>query len=106
ASRLTLANAFGWNNTDVAASYSASDAFSGLGTGSASGSFSFTSEGANQSHVFIVTDLAGNSASATVSAINIDKTAPAMTVQRDAANAYGWNNTDVVASYSAGDALS
>src|SRR5262249_11762386 len=101
----TAANSYGWNNANVDSSYSASDALSGLAS-PATGSFSFTSEGAAQSHTFTVTDLAGNSASATVSGVNIDKTAPTMSAQRDtAANANGWNNTDVDSSYSASDAL-
>ena len=80
AQRDTAANANGWNNSDVLASYSASDAISGLVPGSEAGSFTFSGEGAGQSHTFIVTDLAGNSASATVSDVSIDKTAPSALV--------------------------
>jgi hypothetical protein len=81
AQRDTAANGNGWNNTNVVSSYSASDALSGLDSGSpASGTFTFTSEGANQSHTFTVTDQAGNSASASVNGINIDKTAPSVSV--------------------------
>jgi probable HAF family extracellular repeat protein len=106
AQRDTPANGYGWNNTDVAASYSASDTLSGLATPTA-GSHTFTAEGAGQSHTFMVTDLAGNIASATVNGINIDKTAPLITAQRDLApNAHGWNNTGVFSSYSASDPLS
>ena len=77
AARNPSANAAGWNNTDVTAGYEASDALSGLAADSpANGSFVFTSEGANQSHTFTVTDLAGNTASAGVENVNIDKTAP------------------------------
>src|SRR4029450_3533759 len=75
ASRTPDANTHGWNNTDVTATYSASDALSGL-VDPATGSYVFTTEGAAQSHPFSVTDKAGNSASAGVSGINIDKTAP------------------------------
>src|SRR5207247_1865670 len=101
-------NANGWNNTDVQASYTASDAGSGLDTAAGDATpFTFTSEGAGQSHAFTVHDLAGNSASATVSDVNIDKTAPTITAQRDTpANADGWNNSDVQASDTASDALS
>jgi VCBS repeat-containing protein len=87
AGRDTPANANGWNNTAVTASFTATDVGSGLSAGS--GSFVFTQEGANQSHTFPVTDLAGNSASATVSGINIDKTAPTT-----AATANGTANPD------------
>jgi hypothetical protein len=105
ASRTPLANAAGWNNTDVTATYTASDALSG--PASTTGTHTFVSEGAGQSHTFTVTDLAGNSASATVSGVNIDKTVPAIsTSQLPVANDNGWNNTDVTASYTASDALS
>jgi CRISPR/Cas system type I-B associated protein Csh2 (Cas7 group RAMP superfamily) len=75
AQRDTAANSNGWNNTDVHSSYAASDALSGLAS-PATGTFTFTAEGAGQSHTFTVTDAAGNSSSATVSGVNIDKTAP------------------------------
>ena len=106
ASRAPDANADGWNNTDVTASWSASDAMSGLaGSGTATDLFSL--EGANQGGSHTFTDLAGNSASASVSGINIDKTAPVVTVTRSpAAGADGWNETSVTVTYSATDALS
>src|SRR6185503_19081738 len=95
AQRNTAANGFGWNNTSVASSYAASDGLSGL-LSPANGSFAFTAEGAGQSHLFTVTDLAGNSASAIVSNVNIDLTAPTLSAHRDTpANAFGWNNTNV-----------
>src|SRR6185436_11041334 len=73
----------------------------------ASGSFTFTLEGAGQSHEFSVTDKAGNTASASVTGVNIDKTAPTINASRSpAANGNGWNNTDVLASYTASDDLS
>jgi pectin methylesterase-like acyl-CoA thioesterase len=104
----TPANSNGWNSTDVEASFTAHDAVSGFDSGDTqTGSFTFSAEGAAQSHTFTVTDLAGNSASFTVSDVNIDKTAPAINAGRSPApNANGWNNTDVLASYTAEDALS
>jgi hypothetical protein len=77
ASRTPAANAAGWNNGNVTANYTASDTLSGLNS-PATGSFNFTTEGANQSHVFTVTDAAGNSASVTIDHVNIDKTAPSL----------------------------
>ena len=104
ATRTPGANANGWNNTDVTVTFAGTDTFSGPVTCDAA---LVLGEGANQSATGSCTDLAGNSASATVSGINIDKTAPTITAQRDtAANANGWNNGDVSASYSASDALS
>ncbi len=70
----SAANAFGWNKSDVTVEYLASDAV-GLAS-PATGSFTFTAEGENQSHTFTVTDLAGNQASATIESVNIDKTPP------------------------------
>ncbi|HEX8070063.1 MAG TPA: pectinesterase family protein [Pyrinomonadaceae bacterium] len=104
----TPANAQGWNNTDVVANYTATDALSGFAEGTtAAGTFTISSEGAAQSYTFDVTDLAGNTAHGTLSNVNIDKTAPAVSAGRDTpANAAGWNNTDVNASYTASDALS
>jgi pectin methylesterase-like acyl-CoA thioesterase len=104
----TPANANGWNNTDVEASFTATDPVSGFAGGSTeSGSFTFTQEGADQAHTFTVTDQAGNSASATVSDVNIDKTSPIIeAVPNPAPNANGWNNTDVTVSFNASDALS
>jgi pectin methylesterase-like acyl-CoA thioesterase len=104
----TPANGNGWNNTDVEASFTAHDALSGFDSGpTQTGSFTFSNEGASQSHIFTVTDLAGNSTSFTVSDVNIDKTAPSVSAGRSPApNASGWNNTDVTASYTAQDNLS
>ena len=79
ATRTPAANGAGWNNTDVTANYTASDALSGLaGSSPANGSYTFSTEGAGQSHTFTVTDAAGNSASSTVQNVNIDKTAPSI----------------------------
>jgi hypothetical protein len=106
AQRDTVANANGWNNTDVASSYTASDALSGLAS-PATGSFTFTSEGAAQSHTFTVTDLAGNSASDTVDNVNIDKTAPTISGAPDRApNGNGWYGADVIVSFICADGLS
>jgi hypothetical protein len=106
ASRTPAANANGWNNTDVTANYTASDGLSGL-VEPVTGSFTFTAESAGQSHIFTVTDNAGNSASATVDNVNIDKTAPtASATATPPPNGYGWNNTSVTVSFSGADGLS
>jgi hypothetical protein len=79
----------GWNNTNVIASYTASDAnlFS-----PATGSDTFSSEGSGQTYTFTVTDLAGNSASATVNDVSIDKAAPTLSASINAPAAGGWYN--------------
>ena len=104
ASRDKAANAAGWNNSDVAVSFSCSDALSGVGS---CASLQLFGEGAGQSATGSATDLAGNSASATLAGINVDETAPLISASRDkVANAAGWNNSDVTVSFSCSDALS
>src|SRR5262249_41069166 len=96
AARTPPADANGWNHTSVLPSYSASDATSGLPAGAEAGSFTFTAEGAGQSHTFTVTDLAGNSASVTVSGINVDTTRPVTTVAlAGTAGSNGWYKSAV-----------
>jgi hypothetical protein len=99
------ANGNGWNNTPVLVSYLCTDALSGVASVDADETLS--SEGANQSATGSCTDNAGNSATATVSGINIDLTAPgASTSQLLAASASGWENTTVTVSFTCVDALS
>ena len=71
--RSPLPDASGWNNTNVTATWSASDALSGI-DGSATATHLFDQDGAGQSATRSFSDKAGNSASATISAININKT--------------------------------
>jgi hypothetical protein len=103
ASASPAANLHGWNNTDVTVSYSCSDngpsgvdaAASDLASDllTASGTASGTCK-----------DNAGNSASASYEA-KIDKVKPVITGSRTpAANTHGWNNTDVVVSFTCTDA--
>jgi large repetitive protein len=103
-SRTPVANAAGWNNTDVIVSFSCSDALSGV---VACASPHTLSEGADQSASGAATDAAGNSATATVAGINIDKTPPVLTgAPTLGANASGWYNADVSVHWSCSDALS
>ncbi len=103
-SRTPLGNAYGWNNTDVTVTFTGSDALSGVA--SLTPDTTLSTDGANQSVTGTITDKAGNSASYTVSGINIDKTAPTIVGSRTpGANSYGWNNTDVTVSFVVSDAL-
>src|SRR5207244_3052873 len=106
--RDTLANAFGWNNTSVQTHYTPTDGLSGTDTAASDPtSFTFTAEGASQSHAFTFYDKAGNSSTVTISGINIDETGPDATAVRDTlANAFGWNNTSVQTHYTPTDGLS
>ncbi|MEZ4709301.1 MAG: hypothetical protein R3A44_18985 [Caldilineaceae bacterium] len=73
------ANANGWHNSDVTVSFSGSDATSGIA--SCDPDVVFNSEGTGFSASGACTDNAGNvSATATASGINIDKTAPVVSV--------------------------
>ena len=103
-SRSPNSNGAGWNNSDVTANYTASDSLSGLnGTSQPSGSFVFATEGANQSHTFTVTDVAGNSSSATIENVNIDKSAPSV----NCASADGaWHSADVSIACTAAENIS
>ena len=104
-SRNPAPNANGWNNTDVTVSFTCSDAVSGIK--SCSGPTTKTANGANQSVTGTAVDNADNSATATVSNINIDKTAPSLSgTPTTSPNAAGWYKTNVVIAWTASDALS
>jgi len=99
------ANSYGWNNADVAVTFTCSDATSGIA--SCGPGATLTGEGADQYVTGAAVDNAGNRASAIVGPISIDKTPPTVTAAASPApNAYGWNNTDVTVSFSGVDALS
>jgi len=93
-------------NQDVVLSYTVSDNCSGPEDITvAGGQPLYTAEG-NYTVTLTATDLAGNSATASVS-FTIDKTPPTIVSSRTPApNAYGWNNTDVTIQFSCSDALS
>lgn len=108
------ANAAGWSNKDTIVRFTAIDNLSGVLclTGVCAGSsidIPITREGQNipvSSPGFV--DAAGNSAQLLPSpTVNIDKTPPVVTVtQSPAANASGWNTTDVNVHFAVSDNLS
>ena len=101
-SRTPTGNQHGWNNTDVTATFSCSDALSGLA--SACPGATFTSSGADQSVSRTVEDNAGNTNSATVGGIKIDKAAPTLTgTPAGTANPLGWRNTNVTVNWACAD---
>lgn len=71
-------NANGWYNQDVVVTFTGSDDLSGI-DGSNTQSTTLSENAAGQSTSATFTDLAGNSASDSVSGINIDKVAPTIT---------------------------
>jgi uncharacterized protein YjbJ (UPF0337 family) len=101
---LPAANANGWYGDDVTATYTASDALSGITTQDKAHTFG---EGANQTDTATATDAAGNSASVTTGAVNVDKTAPTITGKVvGTPNAKGWFTGDVTVHWTCADNLS
>jgi len=99
-------NANDWNNTDVVVNFECVDNEGGSGVASVTGPIIVTTEGENQLVSGTCTDVAGNSASVTVS-VSLDKTPPIMLASTDPLpNANGWNNSDVLISFVCFDALS
>lgn len=92
-------NAAGWYKDDVTVSYTASDALSGI---SGLPTSKVLGEGADQSASATVTDAAGNSASASVTGIDVDKTAPVLSGSFPS----GWQRDDVTVSWTCSDTLS
>src|SRR5262249_37356137 len=108
ASTSTPAAASGWWNIATGAptaSYSCSDAGSGLASCSAPHVFG---EGANQSDTGTAYDLAGNMATTSVSNVNVDLTAPSISASvSPAAAGTGWWNASTgapTATFSCSDA--
>lgn len=97
-------NVYGWNNTDVAVSFDASDALSDIA--SSSPDVLVSTEGSAQTITGTAEDRAGNSASESA-VLNIDRTPPQITAAtKTAPNSNGWFGGDVSVSFTASDALS
>jgi hypothetical protein len=93
-------NANGWNNTNVTVSFTCSDGLSGLVPGNPPAPTVLSAEGAGQSVVGTCMDVAGNSAAATVSGINIDKTPPVITASANPATLWPPNGKMVAVTVS------
>ncbi|MEO6201169.1 MAG: PxKF domain-containing protein, partial [Cryobacterium sp.] len=93
------ANANLWYNDDVTVNFSATDELSGVASAPAAKTLG---EGQNQSASGTASDTAGNSASAEITGINVDKTAPVLT----ASFPTGWHTGDVTVDWSCTDSLS
>lgn len=93
-----------WNNSDVEINFICSD--DGSGIADCTAPITVTTEGGNQQFSGIAKDIAGNTETVSV-LLNIDKVLPLVEGSiSPAANANGWNNTDVTASFSCNDTLS
>lgn len=102
------ANSHGWNNTNVTVSFTCGDNLSGVAPSSCGPNQVLTGEGSGQSATGTATDEAGNTASATVSGINIDKTAPSVALIGGPADgeSYYFGSVPAAPTCSASDALS
>ncbi|TQM64565.1 hypothetical protein FBY41_0934 [Humibacillus xanthopallidus] len=92
-------NDAGWYRADVTVSFSAADALSGVATKSTD---KVLAQGVDQSASGSAEDRAGNTASAAVPGINIDKTAPVLSADFVS----GWHTGDVAVTWTCTDALS
>ena len=98
------ANAAGWNNTSVSFAYTDADNLSGVASNTPASPVVISIEGKGLTQTVTVTDRAGNVALFTTSPVNIDKTPPVITsAAAPAANAAGWNNTNVTVTFSCVD---
>ena len=76
-------NTNGWNNTDVTVSFTCLDSLAGIDSCGPTPQV-VSIEGAGQSRTGTAVDMAGNSASTTMSGINIDRTLPMVTYSGNA----------------------
>ncbi len=76
--RTPAPNQYGWNNSDVTVSFTCSDTLAGLASGSPPANTVVSAEAGAQSVTATCTDIADNSATASVTGINIDKTPPTL----------------------------
>ena len=98
------ANDAGWRSSDVTVAFTCADALSGIETCPAPVT---VGEGANQEAQGTAKDNAGNTRTATVGDIDVDKTRPALTGTPDREpNEHGWYDEDVTVDWTCEDALS
>ena len=97
------ANAAGWYGTAPTIGFTCGDSLSGVA--SCSGSVT-VGEGSGQSVTGVVTDLAGHSASTTVTGLNVDLTAPTIAAVVPPPNANGWYRSAPTITFTCADALS
>jgi hypothetical protein len=99
-------NAASWNKADVGIAWTATDAGSGVTSGPTPATDTVAADTAGLAKTAVATDRVGNTGSGSVT-VKLDKTAPTISATRSpAANANGWNATDVTASLTCSDALS
>ncbi len=118
ASASPLPNSNNWNNTEVTITLSATDIESGSGLAKTEYSFdslnwtiyteplTITTEGTTKVYYRSI-DTAGNTEQVKSRELKIDKTSPVITtITSPQPNSFGWNNTDVIITFTATDVLS
>jgi len=104
AAGLPAPNANGWNNSNVTVNFTCAPTIAPVAACPQPQTVS--TEGAAQIISGTATDVAGNSASASVT-INLEKTPPTITAKGSPVpNAAGWNNSNVTVSFQCGTSLS
>jgi hypothetical protein len=101
-------NAAGWNKSNVAITWTATDAGSGMASGPtpATDSVNVETPAGGVTKSSSATDNVGNAGNGSVT-VKLDKTAPSINPSRNPApNANGWNNTNVTVTFTCSDALS
>ncbi len=97
-------NGNGWNDTDVTVSFACADNGSGVASCSSPATLG---EGTGQSVTGHAADVAGNSASAAVTGVNVDKTPPTLSASPTTApNAAGWYDSAVTLHWTCADSRS
>ena len=99
-------NGAGWNKSDVTVTWTGSDG-EGSGVSSVTPATETVTADGTVTRTATVTDNLGHTATSAPVTVKLDKTAPTITGSRTpAANANGWNNTDVTVSFVPSDATS
>lgn len=98
----------GWNNSDVTLTWTCADTTTGSGVVDTSVTAVINTEGTHQSRTGTCTDNAGRTSSSTDGDVNLDKTAPQVSVGTvsGTAGTNGWYTSDVTVTFNATDNLS